>query len=158
MRRTHGRSGTRIYLIWQNLRKRCLSPDHPQYKNYGGRGITVCEEWRGKHGFLAFLDWALANGYQDDLFIDREENDIGYSPENCRWVTRVVNNNNRRVNVFIAAFGESKTPAEWSRDPRCRVTSDTLNSRVKEGWPVESAITTETFKKGSSRFYSRRAA
>lgn len=86
---THGKTGTRLYRIWIGFRQRCNNQNNPSYHRYGGRGITVCDEW--KNDFSAFRDWALANGYTDNLTIDRKNNDGAYSPENCRWITKSEN-------------------------------------------------------------------
>ena len=81
---------TPLYIVYRNLVARCQSDS----ENYGGRGITICEEW--KDNFLAFKDWAESSGYAEHLFLDRKNNNGNYSPENCRWVSRTVNNRNRR--------------------------------------------------------------
>ena len=84
----------RLYRIWKGMKQRCLNPNTRFYSAYGGRGITVCGEWL--HDYPAFRDWAMNNGYSDDLTIDRINNDAGYSPDNCRWATWKQQNGNRR--------------------------------------------------------------
>lgn len=91
--KVHGGAGTRLYSIWKGMRARCNNPNHTRYNDYGGRGIRICAEW---DDFAAFRDWALANGYRDDLTLDRKENDGNYCPENCRWATYLEQRHNRR--------------------------------------------------------------
>ena len=82
---------TRIYAIYHNMKYRCLTPTAPAYEHYGGRGIKVCPEWLGEHGFENFYAWAMANGYADNLTIDREDIEGDYEPSNCRWITKSLN-------------------------------------------------------------------
>lgn len=128
----------RLLSIWASMKQRCGNPRCKSYGDYGGRGISVCDEW--VNSFLQFQSWALNNGYGDSLTIDRIENDEGYSPSNCRWVTRKAQQNNRRVNVFLTAFGETKTMKQWVEDPRCTVNYTSLAKRLKKGATAEEAI------------------
>lgn len=109
---THNSSKTRLYKIWAGIKKRCTSPNAFNYKDYGGRGIEICSEWLD---FDCFKNWAVENGYKEDLSIDRIDVDGNYTPENCRWVTCVVQANNRRNNTFYEVDGVVMTLADWAR-------------------------------------------
>lgn len=101
-----------LYWCWKAIKQRCLNPKCHAYYNYGGRGITVCDEWMD---FEPFLAWALDSGWEKGLDIDRIDNDGDYRPENCRFVTRSENINNRRVSVLITVGGTTRTSAQWGR-------------------------------------------
>lgn len=134
----HRESGTRLYHVWINMKSRCNNPNHPSYANYGGRGITVCQEWL--NDFEAFRDWALSNGYSSDLTIDRIDNNVGYSPNNCRWATYTRQARNKRNNTNITFNGETHTVGEWSE--LTGINASTLKSRLNRGkWAVQKALT-----------------
>ena len=136
---THHAKNTRLYGEWRGMRRRCSASTGEKYENYGKRGITVCAEWA--NSFEAFRDWALANGYRDDLTLDREDNDGPYCPENCRWVTMEVQNNNRRINHFITYQNQTRTLAQWAK--LAGLHPDTLRGRLERGWDTERALTTK---------------
>ena len=108
---THKMSGTRIYQIWQGIKKRCYNPHDVRYERYGRRGIKVCDEWRDN--FQSFYDWAMENGYDDSLTIDRIDNDGDYRPENCRWSSSEEQARNRSSNIKITIGNVTKTLVEW---------------------------------------------
>lgn len=138
--RRHGQAKTALYSVWVCIKQRCHNPNHRGFKDYGARGITMCSEWR--EDYIEFHDWAMSNGYEKGLEIDRKENDGNYEPGNCRWVTHSVNNQNTRRNRNCTAFSETKCVSEWSRDPRCEVSLVTLNTRLRRGWDFLAALTT----------------
>ena len=107
----HKVGGTRLYEIWQGIRRRCYKKTEPCYDRYGGRGITVCDEW--VNDFSAFYKWAIENGYSDELTIDRIDNEKGYSPDNCRWTTAKEQARNRRSNINITIGNSTRTMTEW---------------------------------------------
>ena len=111
-----------------------------KHSDYRDRGITVCKEWLDS--FAAFESWALTNGYADELTLDREKNDEGYYPSNCRWVTYSRQNRNKRTTVLYQAFGERKCMKDWAEDSRCQVAYEVLRQRIHTGgWVPEVAIT-----------------
>ncbi len=110
----HGMRNTRLYGIYANMKQRCENPNNPRYESYGGRSITVCPEWLGEHGFENFADWSMANGYADNLALDREDNNKGYSPDNCRWVTDDIQRNNQRKTIWIEISGIKKNLKQWT--------------------------------------------
>lgn len=134
---THGESKTRLYRTWNGMNERCNNPNNSRYASYGGRGITVCDEWKK---YESFRDWSVNNGYEDGLSIDRIDNDKGYCPENCRWITLTQQANNKRTNTVFNDDGVNKTIAELSKE--YHIPYDTLFARLKYyHWSFEKAIT-----------------
>lgn len=121
------------------MKCRCTDTKNNKYYLYGGRGITVCDEWQE---FMPFYDWAMANGYKDDLTIDRIDSDKGYSPDNCRWATYKEQNNHLKRNHTITYNGISLTMKQWA--DKTGVPYQTLAKRInKLGWNTEKALTTK---------------
>lgn len=110
MGQAHGMSRTPLYAVWQNMKERCERTGNRDYKYYGGKGIEVCDDW---HNSSSFFKWALGNGYQLGLKIDRIDNNGNYCPENCRFVNHKTNCRNRRNTVFFTLMGDTKSVAEW---------------------------------------------
>jgi len=140
-RTVHGmnRRGERhpVYGVWAAILTRCENPNHKQYKDYGGRGIKVCDEW---HDAQVFIDWALANNWRKSLTLDRVNNDGNYEPSNCHWVTRKENNRNKRSNRLITFDGKTQTMAEWAEE--LNISYHALKHRISRyHWPIERALT-----------------
>lgn len=134
---THSGKTGRLYKCWEGMRARCGRVTDPSYARYGGRGISVCEEWACVE---TFAGWAMGNGYDDSKTLDRINNDGNYEPSNCRWATPKEQGRNRSDNKHVVAFGETKLLCEWAEDKRCKVKPVTLKYRLRNGWPPEKAI------------------
>lgn len=134
----HGDSvpGTRLYKSWKNMRTRCNNKNNKRYKDYGGRGIKICNEW---DNYLNFRSWAMANKYTDNLTLERTDNNKGYYPDNCKWATYKEQGNNTRKNHNITYNGETKTMQEWA--DYIGINYCTLRSRINLcGWAPEKAL------------------
>lgn len=134
----HGESHSRLHRIWAHMKERCDNPNCKDYPLYGGRGVKVCEEWTGEHGFENFNEWALGHGYADRLSIDRIDTNGDYEPNNCRWATDTTQANNRRANRRISISGETRTLAEWCR--RYGKNYGTIYTRLEAGMSPEEAF------------------
>jgi len=134
---TRNKKASPIYKAWASMLQRCENPNDKRYKDYGGRGITVCDEW---HDPVVFIDWALANGWEEGLTLDRIDNNGNYEPGNCRWATRKEQAQNKRNNRFITFNGKTQCLADWSRETG--ITRDALWQRIYHShWPIERALT-----------------
>ena len=134
LKKTHGgyANDESLFRVWCNIRKRCLSAKSHNYTDYGGRGITICEQWISD--YTAFREWAVSNGYRKGLSIDRINVDGNYSPENCRWTNSVTQQNNRRCNINVTYQNQTHTLKEWSRIRD--INYQTLYTRYKLGWVI----------------------
>ena len=125
----HGLYNSKLYMVWYGMKGRCYNHGNKHYQNYGGRGITICIEWR--NDIKAFARWALENGYEDGLTLDRTDNDKEYSPSNCRWATRKEQANNVRRNLRITYQDETLTAPQWAE--RFGININTLKKRYFKG-------------------------
>lgn len=142
----HGYAHTRIHEIWKSMFQRCYNKNDNAYKNYGGRGIVICDEWRD---FDVFKNWAFANGYGDDLSIDRIDVNGNYEPDNCRWADRYVQSNNTRRNVMVKIGEVTHSLKVWC--DILRLEYSTVKSRHKKGMDVYKALFTPTKSKNKQR-------
>lgn len=142
----HGLWASSLYWVFSMMKRRCFAKTDRSYKHYGGRGITICQEWLDD--FKSFYDWSMANGYKIGLDIDRIENNGNYSPDNCRWTTRKVNQNNRRVSLRVEYNGKLCTMDEL--ELMHGIPAQRISHRIKiNKWPIERAISEPVQKKPS---------
>jgi hypothetical protein len=119
------------------MKTRCLNPNANKFKDYGGRGITICPAWME---FMPFYLWAMANGYRDDLSLERKKIDSNYNPDNCKWASQKEQANNTRRNVYLEFDGQRKTNSQWAE--LLGITETSLRERFQRGWSIEKALTT----------------
>lgn len=125
---THGLSNHPLYDVWQKIIDRCYKKTCSAYKDYGGRGIEMWQDW--KDDFVCFYDWCIANGWEKGLSVDRIDNDYNYAPQNCRIATTAIQSRNKRSNRYYTAFGDEMCLFDWANDSRCVVSMWTLRSRA----------------------------
>lgn len=135
--RIHGDSRTKLYHVWASMKDRCVNPNGKYYKHYGGKGISVCDEW--KNEYLSFKKWAIENGYKDGLTIDRIDVNGNYEPSNCRLITHREQQYNTTRNRRYTFQGETLTVTEWAN--RTGIKRTTLNARLNHGWDIDRALT-----------------
>lgn len=138
---THDGSNSRLYGVCGDMKSRCLNNSFDAYKNYGGRGVSICNEWMD---FANFRKWAMENGYDEyaqkgACTIDRIDVNGDYCPDNCRWVPMYEQSKNKRTNVFLELDGETHTLSEWGQITG--IDQRTIGNRIRRGWSVEDALT-----------------
>ena len=139
----HGLSDSRIYNEHRNMKKRCYNPNSDDYYRYGGRGITICDEWLDEdNGFMNFYNWSMSHGYRDDLTIDRINVNGNYEPSNCRWVPNIIQANNTRSNNYIEYDGNIFTLINWSR--ALGQGDSKLYARLYNNWPIHEVLRGKT--------------
>lgn len=132
----HGKKRTKLYGVWCAMKERCTNPANKSYRNYGGRGVRVCDAWAVS--FPSFEKWANDSGYKEGLTIDRIDSNKGYSPSNCRWATTSEQNRNYRRNVMITYQGETLCLSDMAN--KHGVNRTTVAYRLKAGKTVEEAL------------------
>lgn len=138
----HGQSNSRLYKIWRNMVRRTTDPNFPDYPNYGGRGITVCQEWR--ESFEAFAR-DMGPTHRNDLTLDRIDNEGSYEPDNCRWATAIEQARNKRSNRLITFDGKTMPVSAWAE--HTGISGPAIRYRLHNGWPVERALTVPAQKR-----------
>lgn len=133
----HGLVKHKLYYSWASMKTRCYNSNCVCYKDYGGRGIKVCDEW--KNSFINFYNWSIKNGYLAGLQIDRIDNNSHYEPNNCRWITPILNLNNKRNNHVLTFNNKTQTLSQWAIE--LNIPRSTLTSRLKHGWSTEETLT-----------------
>ncbi len=145
----HHMSNTRIYRIYAKIKDRTVlnTGNKAFIKDYINRGIGLCEEWQGRDGFMNFYNWSMSHGYQENLSIDRIDNDKGYSPDNCRWTDQHTQNCNRRNTLKATINGETKAVVDWCNE--LGIGYSFVYGRIRDGWTPERALSVPKSEKHS---------
>ena len=141
---THHLSNSKIYTKYKGMKQRCLNKNSKSYKYYGGKGFSICDEWLGKDGFMNFYNWAMANGYSDELSLEREDVAKNYGPDNCKWIPQKFQAHNKTNSYVVDGIYVAKEARKIGV-----VNPHIARERCKLGWDVKSAI---TVPKGGNRF------
>lgn len=145
---THGKSKSKIYMVWAGMKRRCYNPNQKSYPDYGGRGIKMCDDW--KENFESFYKWSMENGYiEGEVEIDRIDVNGNYCPENCRWISKKKNMNNKRNNTIVKYRNKNYTLSELA--DKFDIKEGLIIERLQRGWDIEDAVL-PTFAKGDGKF------
>lgn len=137
-----------LYNKLDGMKQRCYNKNFTQYKDYGGRGIKVCDEWL--NSYKTFIEWAFENGYEEGLTIERIDNDGDYMPENCCFITQSEQGNNRRNNHLLTYNGKTQNIAQWARE--VGLSYATLQGRIKRGWAIEDTLFKPSYTKKTNEY------
>ena len=148
----HGLTNHPLYDVWGSMKRRCYNQKERAYKWYGAKGITICDEW--VNDFVAFYNWCISNGWQRGLSIDREKNELGYSPSNCRFITMAKQQANRTYNYEIAFNGQTKNLADWCKE--LNLDYGLMNNRMWRGMDFKTAMELPKYKQPQSIKHQRR--
>jgi hypothetical protein len=146
--KTHGQSYSTLYSIWQGMKKRCSRIKNSNFIWYGGRGVSICPEWKNFENFFEWNKLLGEKGYKKGLSLDRINNEMGYSPENCRWTTAVTQGRNKRNNLLVTINGETKCVAEWAEI--FSINRYLVYSRIRNGWELNEGLFTPPKQKQRS--------
>lgn len=150
--KTHGESRTRLYKIWFDMKRRCSEKYKDYFPEYHRKGIKVCKEWQT---YEPFRDWALSHGYQDNLTIDRRDNDGNYEPNNCKWVDVKAQSNNRSSCIYITYNNKTQTMMQWCEE--LNLDYYLIHNRIhKLNWTFEKAISTPLMAQKRNKLVRRK--
>ena len=139
---------TRLGRIHHNMKTRCTNPNYDKYQYYGGKGISVCDEWMKSYD--AFEEWALSHGYNDTLTLERVDTNGNYCPENCKWASIKEQANNRSTNHFLTYNGKTQTIQQWSEDTG--LSASCITQRIKAGWDTDRILTEQNHNTNYHRY------
>jgi hypothetical protein len=136
--KTHGKTETKLFKVFQNIKQRCYNQNNKKYKNYGERGIVICDDWL--NDFTNFYNWAMDNGYQEDsgLTLDRIDVNGNYEPGNCRWADMKTQQNNKTINLNVTINGKTQTAKQWEEE--YNLTQGTVARRLRLGWEEDKLL------------------
>ena len=136
----------RLHTIWSSMKQRCNNPNNAKYKSYGGRGVKICEDWLD---FSNFFDWAINNGYSDNLSIDRIDVNGNYEPSNCRWVSNKIQARNKQNTVYLEYEGISKSISDWADEKG--ISHEVIKKRMSLGWTAEEILNIPVLPTGKNK-------
>lgn len=129
---------SKLYHVWGSMKERCFNKNSKSYPDYGGRGVTICDEWLD---YTNFHKWAIQNGYKEGLTIERDNNNLNYQPSNCRWIPKSDQSKNRSSVRYLEWNGVTRSVTEWSE--LTGIPSNVINQRIRRSWDINKSLTTK---------------